>query len=172
LTLEPKFLSSRLTNASWQHSSVNVTAANGTRIKTYGLKSLNIDLGLLRTFNWTVEITDVSRAIIGADFLHYFGLLVDIRRRRLVDPTNRGTVIKSISSGTNTPLFVVNRSRGLDDILTDFSNVTRESPVPAKFRHDIEHVLQTTVYDLQFTILDLNKKHSTVSHVLNIKTYT
>jgi cleavage and polyadenylation specificity factor subunit 1 len=39
------------TNTSWQHSSVNLTAANGTRIKTYGPKSLNIDLGLSRTFN-------------------------------------------------------------------------------------------------------------------------
>jgi len=53
-----------------QPSDVHLTAANGTRIKT-----LVLDLGLSRPFTWTFEMADVSRSIIGADFLHYFGSL-------------------------------------------------------------------------------------------------
>jgi len=62
-------------HSSSQSSDVRLTAANGTRIKTYGPKTLNLDLGLSRVVTWTFEMADISRAIIGADFLHYFSLL-------------------------------------------------------------------------------------------------
>jgi len=60
-----------------QPSDVHLSAANGTRIKTFSPKTLNLDLGFLRIFPWTFEMADVSWSIIGADFLRYFGLLVD-----------------------------------------------------------------------------------------------
>lgn len=44
-------------------------------------------IGFSRIFSWSFEMADVSRPIIGADFLHYFGLLIDIRKNRLIDPT-------------------------------------------------------------------------------------
>jgi len=91
-------------------------------------------------------MADVSRSIIGADFLHYFGLLVDVRRHRLVDPTDKRTVTCAVTSATslNAPLFAVARARDWDALLQDFPSVTRESPVPESFRHGVEHVLQTT----------------------------
>lgn len=79
-------------HSSRQLFDVNLTAANGTRIKAYRPMTLNLDLGLSRTCTWTFEMADVSRAIIGADFLHYFGLLVDVRCHRLVDPTDKRSV--------------------------------------------------------------------------------
>lgn len=74
-------------------SGIIFNAANGTRIQTCGRKSLNLDLGLTRPFTWTFEIADVTSSIIGADLLHYFGLLVDVRRNRLVD-LNSGVASK------------------------------------------------------------------------------
>jgi cleavage and polyadenylation specificity factor subunit 1 len=105
-----------------QLSDVHLTAANSTRIKTFGPKTLNIDLGLSRAFPWTFETTDVSRAIIGADFLHYFGLLVDVRRHCLVDPTDKRTVTCAVTSttSTNAPLFAVAHVRGWYALLQDF----------------------------------------------------
>ncbi|VUZ55077.1 unnamed protein product, partial [Hymenolepis diminuta] len=61
-----------------------LTAPNGSPIKTYGQKSVTLDLGLRRTFRWIFTI--VSKPIIGADFLCHFGLLLDLRRKKLLDP--------------------------------------------------------------------------------------
>lgn len=44
-----------------------------------------LDFGLRRSFRWSFTVAAVDKAIIGADFLHHFGLLVDIKGRRLVD---------------------------------------------------------------------------------------
>lgn len=60
-------------------------AANGTPIRTYGTKVLNVNLGLRRDFCWPFTIADVEQTIIGRDFLSNFDLLVDSRRNRLVD---------------------------------------------------------------------------------------
>lgn len=60
-------------------------AANGTAISVYGKKKLYLNLGLLRDFAWIFLVADVGQPIIGADFLKYFGLLVDLRKRRLLD---------------------------------------------------------------------------------------
>lgn len=62
-------------------------AVNGTPIKTYGQRPLTVDFGLRRRFQYLFWIADIKYAILGADFLRHFGLLVDISRRRLVDGT-------------------------------------------------------------------------------------
>jgi len=80
-------------------SEIMLTAANGMHIQTYGRTTLNLDLGLTRPFTWTFEIADVNKGIIGADFLHYYGLLVDVRRSRLVD-LNSGLASKIITTNT------------------------------------------------------------------------
>ncbi|GFW14501.1 gag-pol polyprotein [Trichonephila clavipes] len=60
-------------------------AANNSKILTYGSKLLNIDLGLRRDFSWKFLIASVPIPIIGADFSENFGLLVDLKRRKLID---------------------------------------------------------------------------------------
>ncbi|XP_037928823.1 uncharacterized protein LOC119663239, partial [Teleopsis dalmanni] len=61
-------------------------AANNSFIKTYGTKRLSINLGLRRSFNWNFIIADVKCPILGADFLAKYGLIPDIKSRRLLDP--------------------------------------------------------------------------------------
>ncbi|GBN74256.1 hypothetical protein AVEN_76641-1 [Araneus ventricosus] len=60
-------------------------AANGSAIKCYGTKTLNLDLGLRRKFSWSFIVSDISHPIIGSDFLERFELLIDIKNRRLID---------------------------------------------------------------------------------------
>lgn len=69
---------------------------NGTRIATYGPRELHVNLGLSREFVWTFETVDVARPIIGADFLHRFGLLVDVRRKCRID-RNTNKCVKTTS---------------------------------------------------------------------------
>ncbi|GBN94032.1 hypothetical protein AVEN_84868-1 [Araneus ventricosus] len=61
-------------------------AANGSHIKTFGSKLLSLDLGLQRKLQWPFVIADITKPIIGADFLQQFGLLVDLKKRCLLDP--------------------------------------------------------------------------------------
>lgn len=63
----------------------SLRAVNGTPIATYGTRSLTMDLRLRRTFRWIFVLADVQKPILGADFLHHCGLLVDLQRKRLVD---------------------------------------------------------------------------------------
>nr|VZI33608.1 unnamed protein product [Spirometra erinaceieuropaei] len=66
-------------------SSFYLTAANNFSIPTFGQRSITLDLGLRRIFRWVFIIADVSVALISADFLAHFNLLVDLKNRRLVD---------------------------------------------------------------------------------------
>ncbi|GFU21799.1 retrovirus-related Pol polyprotein from transposon 297 [Nephila pilipes] len=66
-------------------ASLRLFAANGTVISTYGQRLLNLDLGLRSVFRWPFIIAAVSQSIIGEDFLHHNGLLVDIQHECLVD---------------------------------------------------------------------------------------
>ena len=52
-------------------------AVNGSQIAT----------GQRRTFRWVFAVAEVKQPILGADFLHHFGLRVDVRTRTLSDPT-------------------------------------------------------------------------------------
>lgn len=51
-------------------------AANGTPIPIYGEKRITVDLGLRRQFTWNFLVADVTRPIIGMDFLRCYGLLI------------------------------------------------------------------------------------------------
>ncbi|CAB0034011.1 unnamed protein product [Trichogramma brassicae] len=68
-----------------QRKTLELQAANGTTIVTYGQHSLTLNLGLRRPFEWAFTIARVDVAIIGADLLSHFGLLIDLRNRRLLD---------------------------------------------------------------------------------------
>ena len=85
LSLVPKrYCTGRLTPTDF-----NLTAANGSTIKTYGQKVLSLHLALRREFRWVFIIADVRQAILGADFLSHYGLLIDLKGRCLADPLTR-----------------------------------------------------------------------------------
>eukprot|EP00795_Rhopilema_esculentum_P007425 gene7425-biopygen8703 len=63
-------------------------AVNKSPIRTFGEKSLTIDLGLRRTYRWIFIIAEIPFPILGADFLAHFGLKVDVKNRKLTDTTS------------------------------------------------------------------------------------
>lgn len=69
-----------------------LTAANGTQIKTYGSKSISLNLGLRRPITWIFVIADVQTPIIGSDLLKRFDLLVDVKHGKLVDNVTNLTI--------------------------------------------------------------------------------
>ena len=94
-------------------------------------------------------IADVHKPILGADFLHHFGIMVDLQQGRLVD-TNTHLQIQGIMAKTPSlsPTFlagVSTTSSTYDQLLSEFPEVTtphnyNECPV----RHDVTHKITTT----------------------------
>ena len=90
-------------------SDYKMYAANGSTISTYGVRIFELDLGLRRAFTWKFVVADVAKPIIGADFLDHFGLLVDLKRRRLLDNTT------SLSSRGKTAIEEVDSVKTIDE---------------------------------------------------------
>jgi hypothetical protein len=68
-------------------------ATNNAVINTYGKTILIVVHKLRRAFKWEFIKAPVSKAIIGADILHHFNFMVDIRNRKLIDKiTNLDTL--------------------------------------------------------------------------------
>ncbi|UYV80161.1 hypothetical protein LAZ67_18001853 [Cordylochernes scorpioides] len=87
------------TAQSKQESDYKLYAANGFEIKYFGVKILNLDLGLRRDFQWLFMIANVKRGILGDDFLFKYNLLVDINKRKLIDGhTNLEIICEAIST--------------------------------------------------------------------------
>ena len=87
---------------------------------------------------------EISNPILGADFLHHFGFLVDVKRGRLVDNAT-GLTVRGIA--TQSPLispvvfqFTTNRYA---DILKQYSDITRPVFRENHIKHDVAHHIQT-----------------------------
>ena len=100
-------------------------AANSTPIKTFGEKRLVLDLRLKRPIAWDFCIAAVPTPIIGADLLNHYAIIVDIRRRRLIEP-NTGLS----SNGSSHPTSLLSASStGNVDFPKSFRN-SRKSQAP------------------------------------------
>ena len=87
-------------------SNVTLRAANNSFINTYGFKQLTLNFGLPRPLTWRFRIADVTRPIIGADFLLRHKLLVDLTHTRLID-TRYGTRVQAQISPDPPHLFTM-----------------------------------------------------------------
>ena len=118
---------------------------NATPIQTYGEKSLALDVGLRRLYKWIFVIADVSCPILGADFLRHFGLLVDVHRRRLIDPTTTLS-IRGITSHVDSPrptLAKPHADTRFLDILSEYPTLTRVNFAEAPIKHTTTHHIVT-----------------------------
>lgn len=124
--------------------SFKLFAANGTAIPTYGIRTLTLDLGLRRQFQWPFVIAKVNKGILGADFLNEFNLCVDIRNKQLTDGVtklrSKGEVM-SISD--KEVISTVNKHMQFADLFSSYPEITSPNLVPSKISHNIEHHINT-----------------------------
>ena len=97
------------------------TAANGSSINIYGKRVMSIQFGNHR-FTWTFFIADIPQPLIGADFLASYDLLVDNRRRRLVDGKRLNAISAEVSTEKSYGLNAVSQ---LDN---PYSKIIQEFP--------------------------------------------
>lgn len=118
-------------------------AANGSEIKTYSTKFITTDLGLRRRFTWNFLVSDVSHAIIGADFLAHFGLLIDMKNRSLIDvKTNLQSAGELIIAAVHT-ITTVSCNHPFHELLKQYRDITLPSTMQAATQHDVTHHIVT-----------------------------
>jgi len=59
-------------------SNLKLYAANSTVIDTFGKRTITVNVYLRRLFTWIFILANTSEAIIGADFLYKFNLLITL----------------------------------------------------------------------------------------------
>ncbi|GBN20671.1 Retrovirus-related Pol polyprotein from transposon 297 [Araneus ventricosus] len=126
-----------------QKSELQLFAANGTEIPTFGQLLLKLDLGLRRAFHWPFVIAKVSQPIIGADFLRHFGLLVDIRQGCLIDPLTKLQSRGTVQCGKGSDIKTISGDTEFHRLLSEFPSLTEASST-RQAKHDIKHCIQTT----------------------------
>ena len=123
-------------------------AANNTIINTYGTRTLSLNLGLRRPFIWTFIIADVSKPIIGIDFLHHYGLLIDIRNNQLIDPlsnvrsTGWSEILPSSGISTIAPNSIPNSFQSLLRKYPDILLPSNLAHLP-QINHSAQHFIIT-----------------------------
>lgn len=121
-------------------------AVNGTPIATYGSVHLELNLGLRRAFTWCFTVADVTKAIIGVDFLSHFGLVVDCRNQRLIDNTTTLSTAAAPVAPSNTISSVktlIGESK-YHDLLRKFPEITRPAGAHRVTSHNTVHHIRTT----------------------------
>lgn len=138
---------SRKQKLSGECSDYKLFAANNSEIRTYGTKTIKLNLGLRRSYTWTFVIADVSQAILGADFLKYYNLLVDINERKLIDKVTNLLTFGRILKCNDTSVSTVDNNHPFLDLLSEFSEITK----PVSFKNldrvsdnDVYHHIETT----------------------------
>nr|VZI45204.1 unnamed protein product [Spirometra erinaceieuropaei] len=121
-------------------------AVNTSPITTFGTCSLSLDIGLRRLFPWVFVVADIPCAILGADFLAAFDLLVDCRQSRLHDKTNNLTVRGISSSDTSRHLAVLDPEpeNPFRQLLAKYPGLTRPNFNVSIPPHDVVHHIRTT----------------------------
>ena len=121
---------------------------SGSRIATYGVRSCTLNIGLRRTFRWVFVVADVKQAILGADFLQHFSLVVDVCRRTLSDSTTRLRVDGLPSDFTlaspGLSHLQQDASNPFLSLLSEFPALTQACAADHPIKHDVVHYIETT----------------------------
>lgn len=105
-------------------SGISLFAANESRIDTFGERYLTLNLGLRRSINWNFCVADVPCAIIGADLLRHYGLMVDLSRDRLIDSSTNIFVVGKAKSVPPFTLSAIALSNPYAEILSGVFRTT------------------------------------------------
>ncbi|BHF70227.1 hypothetical protein SprV_0301327700 [Sparganum proliferum] len=125
---------------------LHLQAANCSPISTFGSRSLTLNIGLRRLFPWIFVVADVPTAILGADFLAAFDLLVDCRQLRLHDRTTTLTAKGFPPSSASNQLSVLdpNPDCPFRRLLAKYPTLTKSHFSDTSFPHDSVHHIKTT----------------------------
>ncbi|GFV10603.1 retrovirus-related Pol polyprotein from transposon opus [Trichonephila clavipes] len=103
-----------------------------------------LNLGLRRPFIWTFIIADVSSPIIGADFLKHFNLLIDLKKKRLVDVETSLFTSCVFSNIVQPSILTVDANISFKNILSEYPALSNPSLISKSASHGTVHHIITT----------------------------
>ncbi|GFT31795.1 retrovirus-related Pol polyprotein from transposon 297 [Trichonephila clavipes] len=125
-------------------SNFSLFAANNTKIPAYGMVRKEPNLGLRRPFIWTFIIADVSSPIIGADFLKHFHLLIDLKKKRLMDVETSLFTPCVFSNIVQPSILTVDANISFKNILSEYPDLSNPSLISKSASHGTVHHIITT----------------------------
>jgi len=140
-------------------------AANGTTIKTYGTKNLDLTINE-RTYNWTFVIADITNPILGADFLSHYNFLIDCKNKKLYD-RNFKTATNLIKNQNNSigTIFIHKEQK---TILLDNNNIISNKKTYSTFNKSQTNLQNTKTNKTNIT--NLYNKPTTKKQQIKINT--
>ncbi|GFU49678.1 hypothetical protein TNCV_2906321 [Trichonephila clavipes] len=103
-----------------------------------------LNLGLRRPFIWTFIIADVSSPIIGADFLKHFNLLIDLKKKRLVDVETSLFTSCVFSNIVQPSILTIDANISFKNILSEYPDLSNPSLISKSASHGTVHHIITT----------------------------
>lgn len=131
-------------NCQHKRGDTTLIAANNSPIHTYGQRILNLDLGLRRQITWPFIVADVKTAIIGADLLAHYGLLIDLKSKRLVDKTTSLVVPGEVQSTGVTRLLSVFGPEPYISLVNKYFLTSKDKPSLRSKPNTVQHHIVTT----------------------------
>ncbi|XP_076659997.1 uncharacterized protein LOC143363272 [Halictus rubicundus] len=127
-----------------ERTAYELYAANGSTITTYGSVRFALNFGLRRDFSWRFVIADVTTPIIGADFLSHYGLLVDMRAKKLIGGVTTLSAAGRIVTCCADSVKAISGESTYHRILAGFPDLTRPSGGHRTAKHATKHHIRTT----------------------------
>ena len=128
-----------------ESTSSSLTAANGSKINTYGERLLNLDFGTGRSFKWIFLVAQVACPILGVDFLDSSKFLIDISASSITDRVTNVTVKAPVITIPTTDRLAssLHSDSVYLQLLNKYPALTSEKNT-AKPKHNIVHRIPTT----------------------------
>ena len=121
----------------------SLKAANGSTITTYGVRTAKLHFGT-HQYKWDFTVADVSRPLLGADFLRANSLLVDLHGKRLVHAeTYHSTPLrKAVDAAPHLDAISV-ATDPYGKLLAEFPDITVPKFSQPSTKHGVEHFIAT-----------------------------
>ncbi|GFW69600.1 transposon Ty3-I Gag-Pol polyprotein [Trichonephila clavipes] len=117
---------------------------NSSTINVYGQKTLSLDLNVRREFIWTFLLASVKTPILGADFLHYFELVPDLRHKCLRDLKTKLQTTGHIKQAALHSVKTISSHETLyHDLLKSYPSITRLPDPTQPIKHNTVHFIKT-----------------------------
>lgn len=111
-----------------KESPFHLYAANGSTIRTFGERFMELNIGLRRPLKWYFIVADIVRPIIGADLLNHTGI------------STKGFLYNTNYSSIST---INPESSPFQRILVEFPNLSKPTRIPQNPSHGVEHHIVT-----------------------------
>ncbi|GFX64825.1 retrovirus-related Pol polyprotein from transposon 297 [Trichonephila clavipes] len=103
-----------------------------------------LNLGLRRPFIWTFIIADVSSPIIDAEFIKHFNLLIDLKKKRLVDVETSLFTSCVFSNIVQPSILTVDANISFKNLLSEYPDLSNPSLISKSASLGTVHHIITT----------------------------